>query len=75
MDAFNGDATAAYFVAANIKADKIEAQLIAAKVHQEAAYNKYTATIESLVTRFGDKPWFFGVFFYGTGRRIAVFRK
>ena len=31
VDAFNGDITAAGFVAANTKADKIEARLIAAK--------------------------------------------
>ena len=29
----------------------------------------------SLVTRFGDKPWFFGDFIYSTGRRTVVFRK
>jgi hypothetical protein len=31
VEAFNGDATAAGFVAVNTKADKIEAPLIAAK--------------------------------------------
>ena len=46
VDAFNGDATAADFVAAQTKADTIEARLIAAKARQEAAYNKYEATIE-----------------------------
>ena len=47
VDAFDGDATAAGFVAASNKADKIEARLIAAKARQEAAYNKYASTIES----------------------------
>jgi len=27
------------------------------------------------VTRFGDKPWFFGVFFYSTILRTVVFNK
>ena len=31
VDAFNGDATAVGFVAANVKADKIDARLIATK--------------------------------------------
>ena len=39
--------TAASFVAAQTKADKIEARLIAAKARQEASYNKYAATIKS----------------------------
>ena len=47
MDAFNGDATAAGFITAQTKADKIEARLIAAKARQEADYNRYAATIES----------------------------
>ena len=47
MDTFNGDTTAASFVEVQTKADKIEARLIAAKAHPEAAYNKYAATIES----------------------------
>jgi hypothetical protein len=47
VDAFNGDATAAGFVAAQTKADKIEARLIAAKARLETAYNRYAATIES----------------------------
>jgi hypothetical protein len=47
VDAFNGDATAASFVATNTKADKIAMRLIAAKARQEAAYNMYAATIES----------------------------
>jgi hypothetical protein len=47
VDAFNDDATAAGFVAAQTKADKIEARLIAAKARQEVAYNIYAATIES----------------------------
>ena len=46
-DAINGDAIAAGFVAAQTKADKIEARLIAAKARQEAAYNIYAATIKS----------------------------
>ena len=50
MDAFTGDATAAGFAAANVKADKIEARFIAAKARQDAAYNKYAATIESTNT-------------------------
>jgi len=37
VDAFNGDATAASFVAAQTKADKIEARLISSKARQEAA--------------------------------------
>ncbi len=37
VDAFNGDATAAGFVAAQAKADKFEARLIAAKARQDAA--------------------------------------
>jgi hypothetical protein len=45
--AFNGDAIAAGLVATNTKADKIETRIIAAKARQEAAYNKYAATIES----------------------------
>ena len=47
VDAFGGDATAVGFVAAQAKADKIETRLIAAKARQEAAYNRYAATIES----------------------------
>ena len=47
VDAFNGDATTVGFSAASVKADKIEARLIAAKACQEAAYNRYAATIES----------------------------
>ena len=47
MDAFNGDVTATCLVAAQTKADKIEARLIAAKARQEAACNRYAATIES----------------------------
>ncbi len=46
VDAFNGDATADGFVAANAKADKIEARLIAAKARQDAAYDRYAGTIE-----------------------------
>ena len=30
---------------------------------------------KTLVTRFGDKPWFSGDFIYSTGRRTVVFRK
>ncbi len=37
VDAFNGDATAAGFIAADTKAEKIEAQLIAARARQDAA--------------------------------------
>ena len=47
VEAFNGDATAAGFVAANAKADKIEARLVAAKARQDAAYKRYAATVES----------------------------
>ena len=47
VDAFGGDATANGFVAAQAKEDKIETRLIAAKARQEAAYNRYVATIES----------------------------
>jgi hypothetical protein len=47
VDAFGGDATAVDFVAAQAKANKLETRLIAAKARQEAAYNRYDATIES----------------------------
>jgi hypothetical protein len=47
VEAFNGDATDVGFVAANAKAGKIEAPLIAAKARQDAAYNRHAATIES----------------------------
>ena len=47
LDAFAGDATAEGFAATSAKADKLEARLIAAKARQEAAYNRYAATIES----------------------------
>jgi len=47
VDAFNGDATVAGFVAAQTKADKFEARLIATKARLEAAYNRYAATIKS----------------------------
>ncbi len=42
VDAFNGDATAAGFVAANNKADKIEARLIAAKARTSNKDSPYS---------------------------------
>jgi hypothetical protein len=47
VDTFGGDVTDVGFVAAQAKADKLEACLVAAKGRQDAAYNKYAATIES----------------------------
>ncbi len=40
VDSFNDDATAPGFVAAQTKANKIEARRIAAKARQKAAYNR-----------------------------------
>jgi hypothetical protein len=47
VDAFNGDTMAEGYAAAIARADKFEARLVAAKARQDAAYNRYTSTVES----------------------------
>ena len=46
-EAYGGDSTAVGFAAAGLRADKLEARLIAARARQETAYNRYAATVES----------------------------
>jgi len=58
---------------APMRADKLVPPLIAKPVPVTEHNDECFAN--TLVTRFGDKPLFSGVFFYGTGQRIAVFRK
>jgi hypothetical protein len=48
VDAFNGDAIAAGFVAAEAKADKLKGRLITAQINrQNAAYQRYLVALES----------------------------
>jgi len=47
VDAFNGDATAAGYAAAIVRANKFEAQLVAVRARQETTYNRHAVTIES----------------------------
>ena len=46
-EAYGGDSTAVGFAAAGLRADKLEARLIAARARHETAYNRYATTVES----------------------------